>query len=411
LAQRQLSQILIFIKAMSIASLQNKIYPPADRQQPLRVMQICLSKSWGGLEMYPAKLSRALMSRGCEIHGLVLANTKVAHSFEQAQIFTMAFKSGTSALLSVRQVLRYINDQKIDVLHAHKSGDMRLAALLVQFEPNLKLFFTDHIGVTKPKKGWYHRWAYSKVNRVFSISKATHAANLEAFALESDRITHLYNGIDLEVYGSTQDEATRLAVRDSLGVPRSGILIAMPGRLTPGKGQMLWLQALAELAQMPVAHPWHGVLIGEASDEDAAAGGYKAQLQKAVVDLRLSDRVTFAGFRDDMVRCLQASDITTIPSFREAFGLLIIEAMAAGCAIIGSNSGAIPELIVADTGLLATPRDAQDWAHCLAQLITEATLRTKLGRNARARALANFGMDTHADQLMSYYRQAKAIGL
>jgi len=371
----------------------------------MRVMQICLSKSWGGLEMYPAKLSRALVAKGCEVHGLALTNSRVAQSFEAARIAALTYSSSARALLSLRQVLRYIREHQITVLHAHKSGDMRLAALLVQFEPQLKLFFTDHIGVTRPKKGWYHRWAYSKVQRVFSISKATHATNLGAFALEPQRITQLYNGIDFEGYEAPIDEAARMSLRHSLGVPSQGVLIAAPGRLTPGKGQLLFLQAMAKLAQMSVAQPWHAVVIGEASDEDAAPGGYKAQLFQAREQLGLTERVTFAGFRDDMAHCLQASDIAAIPSYGEAFGLSVIEAMAAGCAVVGARVGAIPELIVNDTGLLATPRDAADWARCFAALIGDAGLRQKLGRNARAHALANFGMDGHAEQLMGYYSQ------
>lgn len=377
-------------------------------QTSLRVLQICMSRSWGGLEMYPAKLARALSARGCEVHALALRHSRVSDSFNQIYVPVLTFSSATKALLSIRSILQYVREHDINVVHAHKSGDMRLAALLVTFAPHLKLFFTDHIGVGKPKKSIYHRWAYSKVERVFSISEFTHARNMNAFAVRPDRITQLYNGVEFDDYETLINQEERKVVRGSLAVPQEGILIAVPGRLTPGKGQMLWLRALARLARDKPSRAWHGVLIGEASAEDAAPGGFKEQLQIAVQELGLSDRVTFAGFRDDMARCLQASDIVAIPSFSEAFGLSVVEAMAAGCAVVGANAGAVPELITADTGLLAQATQEQDWADCLARLINDDPLRKRLGHYARVRALSNFGMDIHTEKLIGFYRQALA---
>ena len=145
------------------------------------VLQICLSKSWGGLEMYPAQLAAALVRQGCQVHGAALEGTAVADSFKKAGLSHLAFGSQWRALLTVKTTLAYIRQHQITVIHAHKSGDMRLAAFLVQLAPDLKLFFTDHMGVSMSKKDWLHRWMYSKVTRLFSISRATHARNLKAF--------------------------------------------------------------------------------------------------------------------------------------------------------------------------------------------------------------------------------------
>lgn len=221
------------------------------KQSPV-ILQVCLSRSWGGLEMYPAKVSQAIAAQGYPVHALALAHSKVNQSFTDARLPVLTFSSQVSALLSLRQIVSYIRNHKINVIHAHKSGDMRIAALVVQLMPTVRLFFTDHIGASRPKKGLYHRWAYSKVERVFSISEFTHARNIKAFALDPDRITQLYNGIDFRHYDTDLDTQERGAVRDSLGVPKDAVLIVMPGRLTPGKGQMLWLHALARLAQMRV---------------------------------------------------------------------------------------------------------------------------------------------------------------
>jgi|UniRef100_UPI0040489F1A glycosyltransferase involved in cell wall biosynthesis len=369
------------------------------------VLQICLSKSWGGLEMYPAQLAAALVRQGCQVHGAALEGTAVADSFKKAGLSHLTFGSQWRALLTVKKTLAYIRQHQITVIHAHKSGDMRLAAFLVQLAPDLKLFFTDHMGVSMSKKDWLHRWMYSKVTRLFSISRATHARNLNAFPLPAERITMLYNGIDLRPYQPPSSLEHRQEVRRiTLKVPVDGLLLGIPGRINRGKGQIQWVQALAVLVKLPLTVQWHAVIVGEATGEDALEGGYKAQLIERIEALGLTSRVTLAGFQSEMAQCLQAIDIAAIASHNEAFGLSVIEAMAAGCAVVGANSGAIPELIKADVGLLVNPDDSQAFADALAALMQDDERRHGLGHRAREHALQNFGMDAYVTRLLEYYR-------
>jgi glycosyltransferase involved in cell wall biosynthesis len=368
------------------------------------ILQLCLSKSWGGLEMYPAHIGAALVRHGCLVHGVALEGTSVADSFAKAGLPHLTFGSHVHALLAVKKTLDYIRRHHITVIHAHKSGDMRLASLLVQFAPHLKLFFTDHMGVSMSKKDWLHRWMYSKATRLFSISRVTHARNLNAFPLPPERITQLYYGIDFRPYKPPSSLEQRQQVRRALKVPVNGLLLGIPGRINRGKGQMQWVQALSVLAMKPLTVDWHAVIIGEASGEDALEGGYKAQLVERITALGLSSRVTLAGFQSQMAQCLQAIDIAAIPSHNEAFGFSVIEAMAAGCAVIGSNSGAIPELINADVGLLVNPDDSQAFADALATLMQNDEQRHRFGQRARNFALENFDMDAHIIRLLEYYR-------
>lgn len=372
----------------------------------LTVMQFCLSQSWGGLEMYPPRVCSALQARGHQVHAVALTGSRVADGFKKAGVPVIEFESTTKALLSIPFLLKYIRSHGVQILHANKSGDMRLAAALVQFAPNLRLFFTDHMGVTKPKKDLYHRWAYSKVTRLFSISQATYERNLKAFPLRPERIEQLYYGIDFSAYQQASNPADQVRVRQSLGVPSDGVLIALPGRISPGKGHEIWLRSLGELARRQVALPWHGVIIGEANDEDAKPGGYKQRLLDLVAELGLQDKVTFAGFRSDMPQCLEACDIAAIPSVNEAFGLSVIEAMVARCVVVGADSGAIPELVGSDRGMLAEVTSPSAWANCFEMLIGQPVLRERLSSVAREWVLKNFSMDVYIKKLTEHYRAA-----
>ncbi|MCL7941426.1 glycosyltransferase family 4 protein [Halomonas sp. ATCH28] len=371
-----------------------------------KVMHICLSNGWGGLEMYPSRIIPELRRQGWEAHGLALAGSRVAASLVEADITPLTVASRGKALLKVGRLLKYLKAHDIRILHCHKSSDLRLGALLVTLRPSLRLFFTDHMGVTRPKKDPYHRWAYGKVTLVFSISETTRQRNLAAFPLPPGRIRRLYLGIDPAPYAPRLTETKRQALRDSLGVPPGAVVIGLAGRLTPGKGQGLWIEALAGLAERHPALAWHGVLIGGLTAAEGSSEAFVAELHERVAELGLAERVTFAGFRADLPRLFEALDIVCVPSRNEAFGLTVIEAMAAGKAVVGANSGAIPELIDEGTGRLAAPDDPLAWRDAMGELAGDATLRQCLGEGAREKVSAHFTLNAHVQGLERAYIDA-----
>lgn len=353
--------------------------------------------------MYPARVTPEFLRRGWEVHGIALKASRVADSFRQAGIDPLLFDTRVHALLSVSKVLRYLKEHDIRIVHAHKSGDMRLGALLVSLWPELRLFFTDHMGVRKPKKDLYHRWAYSKLTRLFAISNATYKRNLKAFPLPPDRVQQLYYGIDLSAFDESVSSDEQAATRQSLALSDTPVIIALPGRISESKGHLRWVEALSRLKVKPGLPKWVAVFIGEAGGRDAAAGGFADQLRDRIVALGLSDDVVFAGFRFDLARCLRAVDVVCIPSFDEAFGLSVIEAMAAGCPVVGSDSGAIPELITADRGRIAPPDDPEAWAEALVELLCDEDKRKAMGLAASQWVHEEFGMQRHVDALATSY--------
>ena len=363
-------------------------------------MHICLSSGWGGLEMYPSRIIPELQRQGWEVHGLALAGSRVADSLAAAGVTPLSVASRGGALLAVARILGYLRRHRIQVLHCHKSSDLRLVALLKTLRPSLRLFFTEHMGVTRPKKGLYHRWAYGKLSRLFSISEATRARNLKAFALPPERIQRLYLGIDPTPYAVHGDID---ALRSELGAPPGALLIGLPGRLTPGKGQDIWLEALVRLAVRAPALHWHAVIIGGLHASEGSDEPYVAELEAKVAALGLGERVAFSGFRGDLPRLLRALDIVCIPSTNEAFGLTVIEAMAAGRPVIGADSGAIPELLDGAVGRLAAPDDPDAWAQQLEALADDPALRQQLGGAAEERVRRDFSLSAHVAALCDAY--------
>lgn len=371
-----------------------------------KAMHVCLSSGWGGLEMYPARIIPELRRQGWETHGLALEGSLVADSLSRAGVKPLTVPSRARALLSVKSILGYLKAHDIRVLHCHKSSDLRLGALLVSLNPRLRLFFTDHMGVTRPKRDLYHRWAYGRVTRLFSISETTRQRNLAAFPLPSERIERLYLGIDTAPYDVQLDAKARKALRTELGVPDGAVAIGLPGRVTPGKGQRVFVEALVRLADMLPAQHWHGLIIGGVTAEQGSHVDLVAELRQRVVDAGLGKQVTFTGFRDDLPRCLGVLDIVCVPSRNEAFGLTVIEAMAASRAVIGANSGAIAELIDDTFGRLVDPQDADSWAKAMYVLIQDAGLRHQLGEAGRERVQRDFTQHRHVARLVEAYGEA-----
>lgn len=373
-----------------------------------KVMHICLSDGWGGLEMYPSRIIPELVAQGWGVHGLALQGSKVASSLAEAGIEPLTVQSRGRALTGIRRLLAYLREHDIRLLHCHKSSDLRLAALAATLRPGIKVVFTDHMGVTRPKKDLYHRWAYGRVSRVLSISEATRKRNIKAFPLPASRIQRLYLGIDPHHFAPRLDAAERRALRTSLGIPSGSVTLGVAGRLTPGKGQKVFVEAMAEvIREHPELHA-HGVIIGGLSAEEGSREDYVAELQALVRELGMAEHITFTGFRRDLARLFEILDVVCVPSRNEAFGLTVIEAMAAGKAVIGSASGAIPELIDAHSGRLADPQSAHHWATAMAELAGNALLRERLGDEARERVSAHFLLSSHVLGLIKVYAEVLA---
>jgi glycosyltransferase involved in cell wall biosynthesis len=136
----------------------------------------------------------------------------------------------------------------------------------------------------------------------------------------------------------------------------------------------------------------------------AGDGAMLTDLQKLATDLGVADRIHWLGYCADPLSLLQASDIFVLASTGEAFGLVLTEAMACGVPVVGSRSGAIPEIVEDGvTGLLATPRDEVSFADAIERLARDKHLRREMGANSLARVQEKFTLETDAESTLRIY--------
>jgi glycosyltransferase involved in cell wall biosynthesis len=178
----------------------------------------------------------------------------------------------------------------------------------------------------------------------------------------------------------------------------SCIRVGYIGRLVYEKGIDLLLDALAKIQAN-----WRLTIIGGGPEENA--------LRKKAANLGISQRVIFQGLVPSlqMPEQYRQLDILVIPSrtmpnWKEQFGRVIIEAMASEVAVIGSDSGAIPD-VIGNAGLIFRENQVDELYACLEQLISDPHERCRLGKMGRQRVLENFTQRQIAEQTVAVYRE------
>jgi glycosyltransferase involved in cell wall biosynthesis len=160
--------------------------------------------------------------------------------------------------------------------------------------------------------------------------------------------------------------------------PKRGKIILNAGHIAWRKGQVVLAEAFAQIAPR---HPeWILQLAGHDAD-----GVSVQQIRQIIGERRLEGRIVLLGERTDALDLMSRAAIYVQPSFQEALGLALQEAMFAGCACVGSRAGGIPELIQENkTGLLFEPGNVPQLAAALEALIVDEARRENFGRAAAA---------------------------
>lgn len=361
------------------------------------VLQVCLSKGWGGLEMYPIRLGTQLKIKNWQIFGLALEGSQVAEEMKSAGFVVTVVASKGEAIFQLFRLINLLKQNDISVIHCHKSSDLLIGALLKKFR-SFRLIFTEHMGVTKSKKDLYHRWIYKQVDQLLAISDVTLARNRQALPIAIEKTRRLWLGTDVTPYPLKQEEKNKLL--QEFGIHQDARIVGLIGRLCKGKGQRELIQAFAELN--PVKNNYFLLLVGGLHENQGADPGESAYLQQLAKSLNITSHVIFSGLRKDINVMLSLMDIVCIPSYNEAFGLTVIEAMAAGKAIIGANTGAIPE-VLGDAGLFISPKNISDITEKMNYMLTNKSKQDELQIKALKRHHLLFGIFKHIDEIVSAY--------
>lgn len=241
------------------------------------------------------------------------------------------------------------------------------------------------------------------------VANSTYAADHFRDASGGGRVRVAYSPVDVERFDPAAHDRARS--REALGIEPSAFVVALVGNITPLKGQDLAIRAVAALREGDVPDA-RLLLVGSATFSSPATRldntAFLEQLRSEVESLGLNGSVSFLGERDDVPEVLAAADVAVAPTWKEAFGRAIVEAMAMGLPVVATNVGGPREIVTEGVdGLLVPPKDLDAWVAALERLAADAELRARLGQAGRDRA-RQFDVKSHVDRVLAAYAEALA---
>jgi glycosyltransferase involved in cell wall biosynthesis len=300
-------------------------------------------------------------------------------------------------LLGVNRV--YMHDH-ISRLCPHCSVDCRMR------EKSDALFLKDCV-LRVP--GWKRaaNWlACMPVAKVFCVSSFIHKSDLAYGAVPPRRLELLYNGVDLQraaIGAARGDEFRR-----RFSIPVDRVLVVQAGTMRREKGVPDLLHAAKRV--LATGAEVHFLLAGD--------GPHREEFEQLAIQLGISSQVTFSGrIRDPLGDGLWAAcDIACqVSRWQEAFGLTIAEAMAAGKPLIGTRTGAIPELIEDGiSGLLVEPGNAAAIAEKILSLTGDPRRKCEFGQAGRRICQEKFDLRKNVATLIRHYgidRESEDVGI
>lgn len=280
------------------------------------------------------------------------------------------------ALLKTYSTLKKL---KLDALIFNAPHDVRNVAFIARQLGIKKIIYRDGMPVPIPEKKSTILAFQKGLTHIVSISKENRRILQEKTPCLSagHEIKILTNAFDFSLVPEKQpDQKTDQAPRP--------LTLVTTGRLSEQKGQIYLLEACALLKSR--GHQFILNMIGD--------GELKEQMVQKVKELGLEDRVHFLGFQKNVYEHLLASDIFVFPSLWEGTASSIIEAQACGLPVVCFEISSMPEMVEHQvTGLLSRPKDSEDFALKIEELIISKELREKLGAQAKKNVIDNFNVE------------------
>ena len=304
---------------------------------------------------------------------------------------------GADKIDGVAHLADWLMAQRIDLMHSHSfrpNLQGRMAGFLCR-PSGLRIVSHYH---NQYDDKWLPGSAALALERrmaagtdaMIAVSGAVQKHVAARLGLVREAIEVIPNGIAVE----KTEPRTQGGARAALGLAPQGEVIGCVGRLCRQKGQDLFVAAALDL--LAQGHPGQFVLIG--AEEDAALA---TQLKARIAAAGAGDRIVFLGHIKDMANVYAALDLLVAPSRWEGFGLMLVEAMAAGCPVVASGAGAIPE-VAGGAALLVGVEEVGELATAIARTGPEE--RRQMAAAGRLRA-ADFGWPRAAAQVEALYDQ------
>jgi glycosyltransferase involved in cell wall biosynthesis len=353
----------------------------------MRILQISSARHFGGGERHVVDLSNGLAEAGHDVFVAAIPDSPILAELRpgiQQRFFELSPLNPLNFTKAVA-LRRFVRKHAIEIVHAHMARDYPLAALAVGGDRRPELIITRHVLFPMSK---LHRVTRRRVARVIAVSQAVASAIHDQGIFRNGQVNVVRNGIDL----------AKFHLR-SLKHSPDGMRVGILGELTANKGQLEFLRA-AELVAAEIENV-DFIIAGR----DHSDGEYGRQVKKLIAESKSRDRIQLIESPIDVAQFLSDLDVLVSASRSEAFGLTIIEAMAASVPVVASATAGASEIITDNrTGLLVPINDVNAMAAAISLLLKNPEKRRQIGESARHAAIESFSLKRMVSDTVAVYR-------
>jgi len=282
----------------------------------------------------------------------------------------------------VRALVKLFRAKRFDVVHTHLSR-ATVNGLIASRLTRTPIVATVH--------GMNRKFTYMLTDHIMTVSEAA-KRHLMSQGVDEERITPIYNCIQLEPYASRPPKEI---AKQMFGFGPESYVVGTISRAHRQKGIDVAIGAVADLRKRGFDAKY--VFVGD--------GPHLAEFTSLAAELGISDHTRFPGFSQEVVAALSAMDAFMFPTHREAFGISLLEAMAAEVPVIASAVDGVPEVLDEGSGILLEVRTPYTFSHAAQRLIEDPSLHARIVANARSRVETVFSVESTAQSVERVYRQ------
>ncbi len=299
-------------------------------------------------------------------------------------------------IFHVLKFVKIIKNNNISLIHFNDLESAHYGILSAQLSgiPSVlhvrSIFWIDRFG-------WLNRLILSQAKQIITNSEFVRNRTIKT-GIPQENVVTIHNGIDLEPFSFGGNTSNK--IRSELGINENNLVIGFVSRLgLSWKNEDLVYRLLGTLNQDEKRIVL--LVVGGAHDgQDKTLMDSKNQAKK----LSGNADIRFLGICRNMPEIYSLMDILLVPSVNEPFGRVVVEGMAAGLPVVGSNNGGIPEIITDGyDGFLRAPDDFDGWMAIVKSLIEDKELRKRIGKNARKAVEERFTLDKMIERVAEIY--------
>jgi glycosyltransferase involved in cell wall biosynthesis len=369
----------------------------------VNILHVITTLDVGGAEMHLLAQVRGQTARGHMVRVAYLKGQGTLRAdFEKAgAVAVTRLGSGIALPMRLRREIA-----RSDLVHSHLlKADMVAAAVAASCGAREKLVSSKHNDeqvLKRPLVSFVHGLLGNAPRRTIVLSDHVGRFIEEHGRVRRSRLRRIYYGVDPGPFerASAISASERAALRRTFGFGSDDVVFVCVARFAPQKAHDVVLRAFAELRSSSPA-PVRLLLVG-----DDPFGDGRARAEALARELALDGACVFAGIRRDVPLLLAMSDVFVMSSLWEGLGLVFLEAMSAGLAVVSTHVSAIPEVVVeGETGLLVPPGDARALAAAMRELAIDPARRARFGAAGRLRVRERFGLERMIDETIAVYRE------